>query len=1133
MCKMYTINNAYLCKKYTLTKKILKKVRKRLRKLRNCYIITYDCINILKSNPNTMRKFLRLITVPLLLLGLIANAQSRTIKGQVVSATDGKVVAGATITVNGSKVAGISSEDGSFAINASGTVTLSVSSVGYTKKSVSVPASQNTIRVALNEESSQLNEIVVTGYTAQKKKEITGAVSVVNVKDMVSVPAGTAEQMLQGQASGLTIIGSGSPGEGSNVFVRGVTSFGNTAPLVIVDGVQSAPGDLSLLHDLSASDIESVQVLKDAQAAIYGARGSAGVIIVTTKKGHGKASITYESYYGTQMVKQGNVWNKLDPQGMADLYFLAAKNTLQTDANGNVTSAQYGTGTKPVLPDYLLAGGVSGIHGTSSATDLSLYNNNYNKGSIYLIVPANKNGTDWYHSLFNNAPMTSQTVTATGGSDKSSYLFSLNYLDQQGTLLNTYLKRYAARINTTFNVKNNIRIGENLYVYYKDNPKIGNNQEGNAVNQTAWMQPIIPLYDAGGGFGGTAGKELGNSGSPLAGQTRAKNNKNNDYMIEGNVFAEIDFLKHFTAKTVFGGQVDNYYGYYQNYRSYENAENGASDGFGEYSGNNIYYNFTNTLSYNNIFKQDHSVKAMVGYEILNVTNRQVGGSRVNYFSDDPNYVSLNTGSPIGQNNYDSYNHTTGTSILAKIDYAFKEKYLLGLNGRRDGSSVFGPETRFGNFGSVSAGWLISNEDFFKNVKFINNLKIRGSYGILGSISNVGATNQYTLYGGSGGSSYYDLNGTSSSTVMGFAATTLGNLKTGWEKDVITDFGFDGSILNNKLDVSFDWYKKAINGLLFQDQSAAVVGVGATLPQVNIGDMQNTGIDIGLTYHDKINKDWSYRVGLNFGAYKSLIVNIPGAAGFFETAYTHNTGPQVRDAIGQPVGMFYGYKIAGIYQNAQDVANSPTEQDAAPGRFKYVDINHDGKIDDKDRTFLGNPNPTFTTGLNLSISYKRFDVSTVLYASIGNKIFNYTRYFQDFYPQFQNSKSIPVLTQSWRPADYSQPRANWTAANPGATYPIAENSSYFSTNGVINDFYQEDGSYVRVKQLSIGYTIEPAILKKYGIEKARIYLQGANLFTFTKYSGLDPEVGGSAASFGVDYGNYPPSKTINFGVSLTF
>ncbi|MFM1930431.1 MAG: hypothetical protein RL387_1759 [Bacteroidota bacterium] len=1076
-----------------------------------------------------MRKFLRLITVPLLLLGLVANAQTRTIKGQVVSAKDGKSVAGATISVNGQKVSALSGDDGSFAVNATGNVTLTVTSVGFADKAVAVAGSQNTVKISLTEEASQLSEIVVTGYTAQKRKEITGAVSVVNVKDMKSVPSGTAEQMLQGQASGVTIIGSGSPGEASNVFVRGITSFGNSTPLVIVDGVQSAPGDLSLFRDLSASDIESVQVLKDGQAAIYGARGSAGVIIVTTRKGRGKPSITYESYYGVQMPRTGNVWNKLDTKGMADLFWLAAKNS-QQDKNGVVTSGQYGTGTSPVIPDYIKYGTKSGYTGT---VDLTKYNNDYSKGDIFLIVPANKTGTDWWDVLMDPAPMQSHTITASGAAEKSTYLYSLNFLDQKGTLLNTYLKRYTARVNTSWNIKNNIRIGENMTIFYRDNPRIGNNQEGNDINNTAWEQPIIPVLDAGGGFGGTSGSQLGNSSNPYANRMRSKDNKNYNWQIQGNVFAEVDFAKHFTAKTVFGGRIDNFYGFYHNYRSYENAENGSSNGYGEYGGYNNNYNWTNTLSYSNVFKENHSLKLMAGYEMLKVAGRQVGGSRVNYFSDNTDYLSLNTGSPIGQNNYSNFYKQTGTSILAKIDYAFKDKYLIGLNGRRDGSSVFGPNNRYGNFWSASAGWMISQEDFFKNVKGINSLKLRGSYGILGSISNVGALNQYTLYGGSGGSSYYDLFGTSNSTVMGFYATNLGNTSTGWERDRILDIGFDATVLNNKLDISFDWYEKSIDGLLFQDQAPAVVGVGSQLPQVNIGDMKNTGVDLSLNYRGKINNDLSYTIGANIGAYKSTIVNIPGAAGFFEAAGTHNTGNQVRNAIGHPVGAFFGYKIAGIFKDAADVASWATEADAAPGRFKYEDVNKDGKINDADRTFFGNPNPDFTLGLNLGVTYKKFDVSAVVYGSFGNDVLNETRYFQDFVPQFQNSKSIPVLTQSWLPADRSKPRAQWTAVNPNAKYPIAENDSWFSTNGVINDFYMEDGSYVRVKQLSIGYTIDPSTLKRYGIDKARIYLQGANLFTLTKYSGLDPEVNGSSVSFGVDYGVYPPSKQFNVGVSLTF
>ena len=1073
-----------------------------------------------------------------MLLSSQIYAQQKTVTGTVTNAKDNTPIVLATVGVKGTKVAAVTGNNGEFSITVpDGKNLLIISSVGYDEDEVSV-SGVSTIKVSLKERQNSLNEVVVTGYTSQKRKEITGAVSVVNVKDLKSIPSGTAEQMLQGQASGVSIIGSGQPGEGSNVFIRGITSFGNVAPLVIVDGVQSAPGDLTTLHDLSANDIESVQVLKDAQAAIYGARGASGVIIVTTKRGRGKSTITYDGYYGTQRVQSGNPWHVANSQQMAELFFLAAKNSQQTISDtdavcpGCVVSAQYGTGLTPVLPDYIKAGTLSGVSAGNSAVDLTKYNDNYAKGDIYLIVPANKTGTDWYHAVFKPAPIQSHTVTATGGNDKSAYLFSFNYFDQQGTLLNTYLKRYAARINTVFNVKNNVRVGENLYVYYKDNPRIGNNGEGNEVNTTAWEQPIIPLRNAGGGFGGTAGSGLGNSSSPYANRTRAKDNRGLEWQMQGNVFAEVDFLRHFTAKTLFGGNLGNYHYYYHNYRSYENAENSASNSYGEGSGYNSNWNFTNTLSYNNTFARNHSVKILAGYEALQYKGRNVGGQRINYFSDDPNYLNLSTGANTGQSNYSDGYTTHGTALLAKVDYAFKDKYLLGLNGRRDGNSVFGPNSRYGNFWSVSAGWVVSEENFMKNVTFINNLKLRGSYGILGSISNVPGGNAFTAYTSGGGSSYYDVSG-SGTTTLGFYAGSYGNLNTSWEKNKILDFGFDATLLKNKLDVSFDWYKKKIDGLLFRDQAAATAGVGANLPLVNIGDMQNTGIDISATYHAKINKDVNFSLGANFGAYKNTIVSIPGAAGFFETAGTHNTGQQVRNQTGHPVGAFFGYHIVGIYQDAADVAKSPKETDAAPGRFKYQDANGDGKIDDKDRVFYGNPNPDFTLGINLSVSYKRFDFSTTLYGSFGNDILNYTRYFQDFWPQFQNAKSAALVTNSWIPKDRKLPRDQWTAVNPGAAYPIVENDSKFSTNGVLNDFYNEKGSYFRCKQMLIGYNFAPEILKHAGIDKARIYFQAANLFTITKYTGLDPEVGGSASTFGVDYGNYPPSKTFNVGVSLTF
>ncbi len=1068
----------------------------------------------------------------LLLLVSTSLLSQKTVTGRVTSNADKQPVAGCTIQVKGTKTATQSGSDGVFTITSLKDIgVLIFTVVGFEALQVPVAGRSSIGDVALSLSATSLNDVVVTGYISQKKKEITGAISVVSVKDMKSVPAASLEQMLQGQAAGMNIITSGSPGTASDIFIRGITSFGNIDPLIVVDGVQSAPGDLTLLHDLSAQDIESVQVLKDAQSSIYGTRGSAGVIIITTKRGKGKASITYDGYIGTQQPLTGNVWHKANPQQMANLFFLAANNSDALDSNGNVNSAQYGIGKTPVLPGYVKAGDLSGVPAGSPAADPSLYNNDYNKGPIHLIVPAQTqgDGTDWFHAVFKAAPIQSHTITASGGSDRSSYLFSLNYFDQQGTLMNTYLKRYAGRVNTLFAVKNNVRIGENIYILFKQNPQITQNTEGNEVTNTAWMQPIIPAYDIGGGFGGTAGAQLGNSGSPVAQRVRATYNNDYEWQVTGDVFAEFDFLKHFTIKTLFGGNFDNYYNYTHGFHTYENAENSVSNAYQENAGYNSTWNWTNTLQYSNIFAEKHNLKVLVGYELFQTRSRYMNGSRIQYFSDDPNYVNLNTGGG-GITNYSQYSSIRIASFLAKLDYAFNDRYLVGLNYRNDGASVFGSHSRYGDFGSVSVGWVVTQEEFMKSATFLNNLKLRGSYGILGSVSNVPVNNQYDLYNSGLGSSYYDIAGASSgNNVLGFYPSNFGNLNTSWEKDKILDIGMDAAIIQNHINISFDWYKKSIDGMLFQDQPPAVSG-GGTPPLINIGDMENTGIDLSINYHTRFSRDWGFSIGTNIGAYKSNIISIPGATGFFESAGTHSTGNMVRNQEGHPVGSFFGYKIVGIFQDAADIAKSPTEDDAKPGRFKYLDANKDGKINDQDRIFYGNPNPDFTYGINLGASWKEIDFSAVFYGSAGNDIFNYMNYFQAFYPQFQNAKNADLLTNSWLPT-----RTN-------TSIPIVENASYFSTNGVLNSYFLESGSYFKCKQMQIGYNFTPATLKHVGLDRARIYIQAANLFTITNYTGLDPEIqsqgingGGVPASqsFGIDYGNYPPSKTYLVGVSLTF
>lgn len=1055
--------------------------------------------------------FASFITAAVMVLLLCSHAEAqRKISGKVTSSTDNQPVVGATIKIKNTNTGTVAGPDGSFSLNVkSNKDVLVVSFIGFKTQEILV-GNASTINVSLEEAASSLNEIVVTGYTTQKKKDITGAVSIVNVKDLTSTPTGGVDQMLQGRVAGLTVITSGQPGAGSNIRLRGIASFGDATPLYIIDGV---PGDI---NNLNVNDIESIQVLKDAgAAAIYGVRASTGVIIVTTKKGKsGRAVITYDGYYGTQRpLKRG--FNILNPQEQADLTWLALKNSGQVGANGNPSSPQYGNGPTPVLPDYILP---SGAKEGDPSVNPALYNIDFSK-PLYQIVRANKVGTDWFHEIFQPAPIQSHTLSASGGSDKGQYLFSLGYFNQQGTLIGTYLKRYSVRANTEFNIKNHIRVGENLQIYYKNNPQIGNQSEGNEISQTYRMQAIVPVYDIKGNFAGARGAGLGNGSNPVARRIRAKDDRGNTWNIFGNVFAEVDFLKYFTARTSFGGTLNNYYYYFYGFRTYENAENNGSNSFSENAGYNSSYTWTNTLTFNKTFLDKHSVKLLLGSEAINNYGRQVGGSRINYFTDDPSYRVLSNGSPTGQTNYSFAYNSSNYAVFGRLDYGFNDKYLLSGTVRRDGSSKFGPQNRYGYFPAVSAAWRISKEGFMRSISWITDLKIRGSWGKLGN-DRIDPNNQFTLFGGGPGDAYYDITGSSTSAVQGFRPTRIGNPKGRWQGDVASNVGVDALLFNGELEVTADFYQKKIDGLLFPLILPATVG-GASSPFVNVGNIENKGLDLLIDKKGRLANGLRYDVGLTLTTYDNKITKITDDAQFF-TSGGSRIGDFVRNQVGHPASAFYGYKVIGLFQSTDDVSKSPTQNGAAPGRFKYQDTNGDGKITADDRTFIGNPNPKFTYGLNVGLSYKNFDLTAFFYGSYGNDVVNYVRWWTDFFPSFQGGKSKDALYNSWTPQ------------RPNAKVPIVENVSNFSNNGVVNSYYIENGSYFRCKSLILGYTIPASKLQRLGIDRLRVYLQSANLFTITKYTGLDPELAGSNSAFGIDYGNYPDNqKQYILGVNLSF
>ncbi len=1039
--------------------------------------------------------------------------QEKPVRGRVVD-EDGIPIAGVTITIKGTSIVTATKSNGEFSILPRNSQDILVfSTLGHNTQNITIGA-QEIFDITLTKLISDLEEVVVVGYSTLNKKEITGSVSIISVDEMKQVPASNTEQMLQGRASGLNITTSGSPGSGSNIRIRGITSFGNNTPLVIIDGVQ---GELA---DINASDIESVQVLKDAgAAAIYGVRGSNGVIVVTTKKGKTEqAKVAYEGYYGIQSPPSGNVYNLLNTQEMADVTWKAFKNSGQVDANGNPSHLQYGNGPSPVIPDYIVVGNASGVIGSLTQAQLDQYNIDYTQGNIYQIVAANKTGTDWFHEIFKTAPQQSHTVSASAASAKSNYFFSTGYLNQQGTLIDTYLKRYSLRANTSFKIKDNIRVGENLYVFHRNSPSaytgIQNTSDvGNPIMLSFMMQPIIPVFDIMGNYAGTRARGLGQSPNPYAVAVQNGGYQNTSWTAQGNVFGEVNFLNHFLFKSSFGGFVRS--GNTSNFlrRTYENAENNATNSYTEGSTYSQQWTFTNTLEYTQKINK-HNIKALAGLEAVEFFNRTLGGSSAGYFSDDSDYLTLTSGS----GNYTNLSNKTKYTLYSqfvKLDYNYDDKYIVGATLRRDGSSRFSKSNRWGVFPAFSAGWRMSEETFLKNTSWLSNLMIRGSWGILGNQLNVDPSNAFTQFNSGLQTSYYDLQGSGSKPTQGFILSKIGNQETGWEEDRLSNIGVDVSILNGTLDFSAEYYQKKISGLLFIDQSPATAG-GATLPTVNIGNIQNKGVDFNINYHLK-KEDFTFDLGLNMTHYKSKVIELPND--YFDTGTTR-TGNFVRNKVGQPVGAFFGYQIEGLFRDADDVAKSPTQNAAAPGRFKYADKNGDNKITDADRTFIGDPNPDFTYGINLNANYKKIGLSLFFLGSQGNDAVNYQKWWTDFFPSLQGVKSKDLLYNSWTPQ------------NLDAKTPIIENQSNFSNNAVPNSYYIENASFLKLKNVMLSYTFDDRLFKRVGIDRLRVYLQVTNLFTLTKYTGLDPEIGGTDSAFGIDYGNYPNNQR-NYNVGLSF
>lgn len=1045
-------------------------------------------------------KIFKIILMLVALCQTAVFAQTTRVTGKVFG-PDNKPVAGASVTISGTTNGTVTDTDGNFTLSAPANASLVINSIGFTNQNVKLTGNSPLNIQLVVGQSSNMEEVVVTGYSSQRKRDIVGSVAVVDVKALKSVPSSSAMQALQGQASGVDVTNNGSPGAPSLIFIRGVGNF-NATPLVLIDGVQGN------INDVPANDVESIQVLKDAGAAsIYGTRAANGVIIITTKKGRsGALAITYDSYYNFQLPHKGSELNMLSSQQWFDIF-----KTINP-SSGLILNGK--------LPDYLwkspTAQGVA--NEGDAAVNPALYRfDPRNKAQNYLIAKVNKNGQggDMYDAIFNPALMMNHTISASGGTDRANYLLSFGYLDHQGTLQNTYLKRYNVRMNTMFKLRDNIRFGENINIFYTDNPQAPANGNFGPIQQAINQLPIFPIYDIAGNYAGPitgpGSYGLGDWGNSKADVDLTKNNRARNYNIIGNAYAEVDFLRHFTVRTSVGISANNFYNQKYQYNKYWTASGGGNNALNESSGFSSTLQWTNTLTYRNKFGK-HNLNVLAGSESVENKFRSQSGAGENFLLDDYRFLVIDAAQTRRFSSSTSGDDAL-YSLFGKVDYGYNDRYLLSATVRRDGFSSFGINKKYGVFPAVAVGWRISQEEFMKSVTFINDFKIRASYGITGFKEGINPSNGYTTFSQDRRYSYYDINGTGNSSVLGFYPVRLGNQNTSWEEDKITNIGFDVTLLNNKIDLSVEYYKKKSSGLLRVRQVPYTAGE-AQSPSINLGDIENKGFDITAAYRGRVSKDFGYNVRVNFTTYKSKVLSLADAGGYYDEGI-------VRIQAGYPMGSFFGYQVAGVFQDSSEIARFPKQSDAAPGRYRYRDVDGNDTINAKDRTHFGNPNPKFTMGINLGATYKKFDFSALIYTSQGNDIFNNQLEYIGSFERGISNQNTRVL-------------GAWTTNNRNSMIKKNELGRNFSNSGVNNSDWLEDGSFIRLRSLQVGYNLESEKMRSKGISRIRFSVMAVNLFTISKYSGLDPEVSGSGSIFrGQDAGAYVQEKGLTFGLNVVF
>ncbi len=1073
----------------------------------------------------------KMVMVLTLFLGLGSEviAQGRQITGTVADAK-GQALQGVSISIVGTNTFTTSDANGKFLITTKKTGDeILFAYVGFLSKRVA-PGSRNSLSVNLTEDESQSSEVVVTGYSAQRKKDITGAVTVINAKTLTSLPAASVTQMLQGRAAGVNVGNDNSPGGGTMVRIRGFGTINNNSPLFIIDGVPTQ----GTLNQINPNDIETMQVLKDASSAsIYGSRASNGVVIITTKKGKtGESNITFDYYTGTQ--RPGKMLDLLNTKELGEYLYRAA---LGAGSNPSVASpsAQYrfGPNGEQTIADYIYPNVFGSLPANFTYTN-DIADPNLGK-TAFNFTQANKEGTDWQRVIFAPATISNYQLGATGGGKTGKYAISGNYFTQNGILRYTKYKRYSIRANTEF-TKGIFTFGENLTFSYDERQGISNNNESNPIMFAIRVHPIIPVFDVTGGppelggtntspfngFAGSRGVNLGNAPNPLARLYREKDNITRGLHIFGNAFMELQLTKNLKARTSLGIEINQFNRSEYFHRDIEAAEPRNANSLNVFNNTDRSVTWFNTLNYNKAFG-NHTVNVLVGTEAVTTNANGSVASRSGFAFDDISYRYLDAGSAAGLSNGGGGAVKTALfSQFGKVNYAYNNIYLADFTLRRDGSSLFSAANRYGIFPAFSAGVRLTELGFMRKYTFLDEFKIRGGWGKTGNQLIPNVYNAYTLYGADPSNNAYDINGTGSSIVSGFDNVQFGNPNGKWETTTSTNIGFDALTMNGKLEIVFDWYNRITSDMLTQISIPRTMGT-ATIPYTNIGEMQNRGYDLGITYRNKTG-NFRYQVGFNIGHYKNEVLKLnddPNATIFgFSTRLPAISATRK----GLPIASYYGYIVDGVIKDAAEAGKAAKFGTyTREGTFNFRDINGDGVITAADRTILGDPHPDYTYGINVNLGYKNWDLTVFAQGSQGNEIFNYVRYWTDF-NTFQGNRSKDILYNSWK--------------QPGDVAKLPRLNSGDATSQQISSYFIEDGSYMRIKNIQLTYTIPASVLRKIRLSTAQIYIQGQNLFTITKYTGLDPDINLRTSGnnnqdihMGIDEGAYPVAKSYLLGVRI--